>query len=53
MRPALGGVPVVPPGAYEPFAMFWYLPVNPQIPIDYFKNGYYRPPLWQGTLGYV
>jgi len=37
MKPALGAVPVVPPGAYEPFSMFWYLPVNPQIPIDYFK----------------
>jgi len=38
MRPALGGVPVVPPGSYEPFAMFWYLPVNPQIPIDTVKH---------------
>ena len=34
MRPELGTVPVVPPGSYEPFALFWYLPINPQIPID-------------------
>ena len=38
MRPALGGVPVVPPGAYEPFSMFWYLPLNPQIPIDVLRK---------------
>ena len=46
-RACLGGVPIVPPGSYEPFAMFWYLPVNPQIPIDYVKPGQQqvlRPP---------
>ena len=33
-RPSLGQVPVVHPGSVRPFALFWYLPVNPQIQID-------------------
>ena len=33
-KPSLGQVPVVRPGNVRPFALFWYLPVNPQIVID-------------------
>ena len=33
-KPSLGQVPVVRPGSVRPFALFWYLPVNPQIVID-------------------
>ena len=33
-KPPLGQVPVVRPGHVRPFALFWYLPVNPQIEIN-------------------